>query len=90
MITLQDNMTRVVAIPYDEMMDADTGRTGVRMVDIEGIAYQSARKFQIRLDRGDFEDVARLQALAAQTNKTPDQFKERFGYLCGLAPRPAG
>jgi hypothetical protein len=89
MITLQDNMTRVVAIPYDDIMDADSGRTGVRMVDIDGIAYQSALKFQIRLDKEDFEDVERLQALAVQTNKTPDQFKERFGYLCGPGPHPS-
>jgi 6-phosphofructokinase len=89
MITLQDDMTRVVPIKYDDMVDADSGRAGVRMVNIDGIAYRSALKFQIRLDKEDFEDAGRLQALAAQTNKTPDQFKERFGYLCGLAPRPA-
>jgi 6-phosphofructokinase 1 len=84
MITLQDNMTRVLPIPYDDMVDAASGRAGVRMVNVAGIAYQSARKFQIRLEREDLEDAACLQALAAQTNKTPDQFRARFGYLWAL------
>ena len=84
MITLQDNMTKVVPIRYDDMVDASSGRAGVRMVNINGVAYQSARKFQIRLERADLEDDASLQALAAQTDKTPQEVKEHFGYLFGL------
>jgi 6-phosphofructokinase 1 len=84
MITLQDNMTRIVPIPYDDIVDAESGRAGVRMVNIEGVAYKSARKFQIRLEKEDLEDQERLQVLAAQTTKTPEQFKDHFGYLFGL------
>jgi 6-phosphofructokinase 1 len=84
MITLQDNLTRIEAIPYDDIVDASSGRAGVRMVNLDGVAYQSARKFQIRLERQDLEDQARLQALAAQTDETAEQFRERFGYLVGL------
>jgi 6-phosphofructokinase 1 len=84
MITLQDHMTRVEPIPYDDIIDASSGRAGVRMVNLDGVAYQSARKFQIRLERQDLEDEACLQALAAQTNSTAEQFRKRFGYLVGL------
>ena len=84
MITLQDNMTRVVPIMYEDMVDASSGRAGVRMVNVHGVAYHSARKFQIRLEKEDLADRERLQALAAQTNKTPDQFQKYFGYLVNL------
>jgi 6-phosphofructokinase 1 len=84
MITLQDNMTRVVPVMYDDIVDERSGRAGVRMVNVDGITYQSARKFQIRLEREDLEDEACLQALAAQTAKTPGQFRDHFAYLFGL------
>jgi len=88
MITLQDDMTRAVPIPYDELMDAETGRTAVRMVQLNSLAYQSARKFQIRLTTTDLQDAESLAALAAQTTLTPEQFVARFGYLVNMAVRP--
>ena len=39
------------------MMDAESGRTGVRMVKLYSLAYQSARKFQIRLASADLQDT---------------------------------
>jgi len=88
MITLQNDMTRAVPIPYDDLMDAESGRTGVRMVDLASLAYRSARKFQIRLTTSDLQDGESLAALAAQTTLTPKQFVARFGYLVNMAPRP--
>ena len=88
MITLQENMTVAVPVPYDDLMDAESGRTGVRMVQLSSLAYQSARKFQIRLASADLQDKERLAALAAQTSLTPEQFVARFGYLVNMAPRP--
>ncbi len=86
MITIQD--TKPVPVPYDEMMDPETGRTGVRRVNIYSFAYTSARAFMIRLDEGDLEDRKRVEKLAACTTLTPDEFVQRFGYLGGVAPRP--
>ena len=60
MVSLQENMTKVVPIPYDSMVDPETGRAGVRMVDISSFAYRSARRFQIRLGQEDLQDKARL------------------------------
>jgi 6-phosphofructokinase 1 len=88
MITLQNDMTRAVPIPYDDLMDAESGRTGVRMVDLSSLAYRSARKFQIRLTTSDLQDGDTLAALAAQTTLSPKQFVARFGYLVNMAPRP--
>jgi 6-phosphofructokinase 1 len=88
MITLQENMTTAVPIDYDDMVDPETGRAGVRQVKLTSLAYRSARKFQIRLTQADLLDSEALAALAAQTTLTPEQFVDRFGYLVDMAPRP--
>jgi hypothetical protein len=70
------------------MIDPETGRTEVRMVDMNSYRYQSAYKFMTRLKpefAGDEELVARLAEL---TNLSVEAFKSRFGYLMGIAPRP--
>jgi 6-phosphofructokinase 1 len=86
LITVQQN--QVVPIPYDDLMDAKTGRTGVRMVNTYSLTYESARRFMIRLARTDLEDEAQLQKLATCTNLDPQAFVQRFGYLVDLAPSP--
>jgi hypothetical protein len=35
----------------------------------------------IRLERRDFEDSVQLKKLADTCHMTPEQFKDRFGYL---------
>jgi len=86
MITIQSN--QAVPVPYDEIMDPNTGRTGVRMVNIDSFTYRSARKFMVRLEGRDFEDARYVARLASVTNLSPDAFVERFGYLAGVAERP--
>ncbi len=85
-ITIQQN--QVVPIPFDEMMDPETGRTTVRQVNIDSFTYRSAYKFMIRLKPQDAEDEMLFARMAAQTNLSLEAFKERFGYLVGIAPRP--
>jgi len=86
MITIQQN--QIVPIPYDELMDPETGRTEVRLVNIDSLTYRSARNFMVRLGRQDLENQAFLSKMAACTNLTPDDFIERFGYLADMSPRP--
>ena len=52
-------------IPFDEMIDPETGRTSVRMVDIHSTRYTIARRYMIRLRRDDFEDPHELARLAS-------------------------
>ncbi len=85
-ITLQQN--QVVPIPSETMMDPATGRTEVRMVNIDSFTYESAYKFMIRLKPQHAHDEMFWARLAMQTNLTPDEFKARYGYLVGIAPRP--
>jgi 6-phosphofructokinase len=85
-ISIQQN--QVVPIPFEEMMDPETGRTEVRKVNIDSFTYRSAYKFMIRLKPQDAEDDLLLARMAAQTNLSLEEFKSRFGYLMGIAPRP--
>lgn len=85
-ITLQHN--QIVPIPYEEMIDPETGRTEVRMVDTSSYRYQSSYKTMARLKPEHAGDAALFERLAALTNLTSQEFRERFGYLAGAAPRP--
>ena len=85
-ITLQQN--QVVPIPSETMMDPATGRTEVRMVNIDSFTYRSAYKFMIRLKPQHAQDELFWAKLAMQTNLSTEEFKARYGYLVGIAPRP--
>lgn len=85
-VTIQG--TRVVPIPFDEMMDQETGRTEIRKVNLNSFIYRSAYKLMIRLKPEDAEDEELLQKMAEHTTLSLDEFKTRFGYLLNLEPRP--
>ena len=85
-ITIQHD--QIAPIPFDQMMDPETGRTEVRTVNINSFTYRSANKFMIRLKPQDAEDDMLLARMASFTNLTVEEFKKRYGYLIGIAPRP--
>jgi 6-phosphofructokinase 1 len=59
-----------------------------RKVNVDGETYECARCYMIRLERGDFEEPERLAALAAAAGKSPEQFRQGFGYLVDLGVAP--
>ena len=67
------------------MINPETERMRPRRVDVDGEAYECARRYMIRLERPDF-DEPQLSKLAAAAGMAPDQFQTRFGYLAGLSP----
>ncbi len=72
---------RLESIPFAKMLNPKTGRMQTRPVDVHGEGYECARRYMIRLDPRDFADPARLARLAAVVKMTPEQFRQRFGYL---------
>ena len=70
-------------LPFDSMINPATGRMRPRKVDIASETYECARRYMIRLEPHDF-DEPQVSKLAAAVNMTPDQFRERFGYLVGI------
>jgi len=77
-----------VPIPFSEMIDGNSGRTRVRLVDTHSTRYAIARRYMIRLRRDDFEDPHELAKLAATAHMPLEAFREQFEYLIGFEPPP--
>ncbi len=86
MVSMQGD--RFVPIAFKDLLDEETGRTRVRLVDMQSTRYSIARRYMIRIRRDDFEDPALLARLAATTNLSEDQFREQFEYLTESEPEP--
>jgi 6-phosphofructokinase 1 len=75
-----------VAVPFEKLVDAETGRTRVRLVDIHSTRYAIARRYMIRLRRDDFEDPHQLAKLASTVNLSLDDFRREFASLVADEP----
>ncbi len=76
MVTIQTG--RFVPMPFYSIMDPATGKTEVRLVDINTETYEMALEYMIRLKKDDFTNQAYVEKLASVTNLSPDEFRERF------------
>ena len=81
MVSLQAG--NFVPIPFAQLLDPQTGRTRVRMVDINSTRYAIARRYMIRLRRDDFEEPSVLTMFGSVCNpkKSAEEFKREFGYV---------
>src|SRR5215207_1399804 len=79
MVTLVDGHFRPV--PFKQMLDPETGRTRVRLVDVSSEHYKIARRYMVRLRAEDFEDATTLARLASAANMTTDEFQNQFCYV---------
>jgi 6-phosphofructokinase 1 len=86
MISLQGG--HFVPVPFTQMVDRETGRTRVRLVDINSTRYAIARRYMVRLRHDDFEDPAALALIAATAKMAPEQFRKEFEYLVAAEPAP--
>jgi hypothetical protein len=67
-----------VPIPFAQMLDAQTGRARIRLVDIRSARYAIARDYMIRLRRSDFDDPHQLVRLASVARLTAEEFRAKF------------
>jgi 6-phosphofructokinase 1 len=72
---------KMVPLKFDDIIDPKSSRMRPRLVDVDSETYECARRYMIRLEKGDFEDPAKLAKLAAVVKLSPEQFAQRFGYL---------
>jgi len=86
MISMQGG--HFVPIPFSEMIDANTGRTKVRMVNIASTRYAIARRYMIRLRRDDLDDPREVARLAATAHLSEEDFRKQFAYLVADEPPP--
>jgi len=86
MISLQGG--HFVPVPFAQMMDGDSGRTRIRLVDVTSTRYAIARRYMIRLRRDDFDHPQELAKLAATVRLSPEEFRRQFDYLMASEPPP--
>ncbi len=67
-----------VPIPFADMLDPETGRARLRLVDTASSRYSIARRYMLRLRRDDFEDDHELARFAATAGLTIEEFRAEF------------
>src|SRR5580704_17665331 len=72
---------RFTPVPFDRIMDPQSGRMRVRMVDTDSDQYRIAFAYMLRLKHADFDDARELARLAAAAHVTPERFRTEMGYL---------
>lgn len=76
MVSIQNG--RFIPIPFEQILDPATGRTRVRMVDVESESYTIARRYMIRLAPEDLSHPQELSRLATTAGLSPEAFRSRF------------
>jgi len=76
MVSIQNG--RFVPIPFRQMVDSATGRTRVRMVDVDSQSYQIARQYMIRLTQDDLSNPDILGRYSDLSSLSAAAFRERF------------
>lgn len=84
MISMQGG--NFVPIPFSDLIDPDSGRPRLRLVDIHSTRYGIARRYMIRLRRDDFEDPHELAKFAATAGLSLQEFRTEFEYLIEAEP----
>jgi AraC-like DNA-binding protein len=77
-----------IPVPFSTMIDAQTGRTRIRLVDINSTRYAIARRYMIRLRRDDFDDPTQLARLASAAKLTEGELRRQFEHIVKQEPPP--
>ena len=86
MISMQGG--HFVPIPFSALIDRETGRARLRLVDTHSTRYAIARRYMIRLRKDDFEDPHELAKFAATAGLSLEDFRRQFEYLVEDEPPP--
>ena len=84
MVSLQGG--EFVPVPFESLIDPNTGRARVRLVDVNTTRYAIARRYMLRLRRDDFEHDERLEPIAAVARMSVESFRHEFEYLVSEEP----
>ncbi len=77
MVTIQAG--RLVPIPFDEMIDPQTGKIRVRYVNVKSEAYQTLYEYMIRLKPEDLNNPETVKKLAQAGRLSETEVRHRFG-----------
>lgn len=72
---------KIVPIPFDQILNPETGKTTVRMLDITSDLYKAARSLMIRIEKQDFENPEILSKIAAAAKMSVEEFRKKYEHL---------
>ena len=76
---------RLVPIPFGDLVEPESGKTKVRLVNIDSEGFRVARAYMIRLEAEDFAHAAWVDRLADAAHLSPGAFRQHFEYLGGVS-----
>ncbi len=79
MVSIQN--ARFVPMYFKDIIDPQTQKTRVRMVDPASESFYIARRYMLRLNQADFDDPHELAKLAATAGISIEKFRELFSYV---------
>jgi 6-phosphofructokinase 1 len=72
---------KLIPVKFSEIINKKDGRIHTREVDVDSDSYQVARKYMIRLEKEDFDEVKNIARLALIGNMSAEEFEKKFKYL---------
>ena len=88
MVTLVNG--NLCPVPLGDLVDPETNRTRVRLVDVSSDTYRVARAYMIRLEPQDLADEGILARLAAEAKMPASEFREQFRHAATRITDPPG
>jgi 6-phosphofructokinase 1 len=79
MVSIQNG--NFVPMYFKDIIDPQTLKTKIRMVDPASESFYIARRYMLRLNKADFDDPNEIAKLAATAGMSIDTFKKKFSYL---------
>lgn len=76
---------KLIPIKFGDIIGKD-GKIKVREVDIDSDSYKVARKYMIRIEQNDFDEVKNIARLALIGKMTSSEFVKKFKYLINDPP----
>jgi len=75
---------RFAPIPFKDLIDPTTGRTRVRMVDVQSEYYKIAREYMVTLNKEDLDSREKVENYAAILHLSPEECRKKFSGLTEL------
>lgn len=79
MVSIQNG--HFVPMYFKDILDKQTGKTRIRMVEVDAMSFAIAKQYMIRLNHEDFEENERLARYGDVINLNAAEFKSRFRYV---------
>lgn len=76
MVTIDEG--RFTPLKFADMLDPNTGKAKIRLVDISSEYYRIAQQYMTRLETADFGKDKTVKAMATAIHTTPEEFRNRF------------